>query len=603
MKQKITKWIRDPRTLRPVQAVVHPAWILAVAVLLVNDHVIKPAAMIEPVAGKLSDFAGLFLAPVLLAALLGARSRRGLWASGAAVGAVFAAINTSPALAATWDGLVSTVVPFVTTPDPTDLIALVAIPAGLLFFEQAMKPRSTRAARRVVEATAVTVGALACVATSPPPCEGEFCGGTTPEQQSQISILNKTNELHVLRVRRLRDRVRIDCDRVSESPNTHLRSGAFGPPQSWFVQSGQEIPVRAFEVDPWSGEPLSEGADRPCHAALVESDSVPDILVFWGGGLPQKSFAFDAEIPQDIPADDNTVVLEADYSRTPDDQMHPWRNRGDCGPRADICGDDLLEPLAEIPDGARYSWRSVSDETLHYVRSGLSGGTLNTIPEACQMPDASDGIAWEQPPSGDFEVVAFHQGRDGCHEIELQNRLSDPENRETRSWWVCAPAASLALLQPGDAPVNIAASRLRTGATFNTGGYTGLRIDVTREGDLMGGGPSQFHRIWLVAGFGVPDEIDFDFSNIVREGCEPQEAACGQVAVPVDVSIGAFGETLAPGESAVLGEVLQSEIHLVRAEARPVLDTNCEAEEGALDLAPGDPGVSVTYMESVVITN
>ena len=51
----------------PGEAMLHPALLVAVAVLLLNDHVLKSAAP-GLVTGKLSDFAGLFFFPALLQA-------------------------------------------------------------------------------------------------------------------------------------------------------------------------------------------------------------------------------------------------------------------------------------------------------------------------------------------------------------------------------------------------------------------------------------------------------------------------------------------------------------------------------------------------------
>jgi len=45
----------------------HPATLISISLLLFNDHVLKIAAP-SPLTGKLSDFAGLFFFPFLLAA-------------------------------------------------------------------------------------------------------------------------------------------------------------------------------------------------------------------------------------------------------------------------------------------------------------------------------------------------------------------------------------------------------------------------------------------------------------------------------------------------------------------------------------------------------
>src|SRR5688572_15378792 len=72
------------------------AWWLALAVLALNDHVLKGSGLLPGVlTGKLSDFAGLIVAPLLLCALLGVRTDRARALAFAAVIAPFVAIKTS----------------------------------------------------------------------------------------------------------------------------------------------------------------------------------------------------------------------------------------------------------------------------------------------------------------------------------------------------------------------------------------------------------------------------------------------------------------------------------------------------------------------------
>ena len=68
--------------------------------LLLNDHVLKGAGLLPPaLTGKLSDFAGLIVAPVLVASAVRARATLPrLFAFGLVVG-VFFAINVSHAAA------------------------------------------------------------------------------------------------------------------------------------------------------------------------------------------------------------------------------------------------------------------------------------------------------------------------------------------------------------------------------------------------------------------------------------------------------------------------------------------------------------------------
>lgn len=120
--------------LSPRRALLHPAWLAAVAVLALNDHVFKGASLLPAVVtGKLSDFAGLFAAPALLAALLGVSSTRALACCHLATGAVFTAIKVSgPASELFTSALALAHLPWRNVVDPTDLVALVALLASFV---------------------------------------------------------------------------------------------------------------------------------------------------------------------------------------------------------------------------------------------------------------------------------------------------------------------------------------------------------------------------------------------------------------------------------------------------------------------------------------
>lgn len=159
-----------PTTL--LRAFRHPLIIGSIALLLVNDHLLK---VYSPswLTGKLSDFAGLFFFPFLLALLLrrAARSddralRWGLLLTGLA----FGAIKTLPAAnaAATWAVrlLLGPSVRFVL--DPTDLMALAVLPAGWLF-GQHLRVEHARARPGRLAYAMLALGSLAALATSPCP--------------------------------------------------------------------------------------------------------------------------------------------------------------------------------------------------------------------------------------------------------------------------------------------------------------------------------------------------------------------------------------------------------------------------------------------------
>jgi hypothetical protein len=130
----------------PLGEAVHPVALAAVALLGINDWVLKPrpgqGALAAVVTGKLSDVAGLVFAPVVLsaaiglvlhgAARLGARvdpslSRRRLIACTAATGAVFVAVKLVPAAAHALGVAISQIRAARIVADPSDLCCLPAL--------------------------------------------------------------------------------------------------------------------------------------------------------------------------------------------------------------------------------------------------------------------------------------------------------------------------------------------------------------------------------------------------------------------------------------------------------------------------------------------
>jgi outer membrane protein assembly factor BamB len=156
-----------PTSARPPDHVLlHPAWLGALAVLVVNDHLLKGAGLLPGwLTGKLSDFAGLVVAPALLAIALRARGARALAACHVAVGAGFALLKLWPAAAGAWSWALSGLLPSRLWSDPTDLVALPALGASWWLVGRASRgpaPERDRGRKLVVAA----FGLFGCVATS-----------------------------------------------------------------------------------------------------------------------------------------------------------------------------------------------------------------------------------------------------------------------------------------------------------------------------------------------------------------------------------------------------------------------------------------------------
>lgn len=117
-----------------MSAMLHPLTLISLALLVLNDHFLKwahPGWIPNYMSGKLSDVAGMILAPIVLSV---ATRHRAPWLCALAVAIVFALTKTwSPANHA-WCAMMGPLVK-----DPSDLIAL---PFGALVVIVARRSRS-----------------------------------------------------------------------------------------------------------------------------------------------------------------------------------------------------------------------------------------------------------------------------------------------------------------------------------------------------------------------------------------------------------------------------------------------------------------------------
>ncbi|MBC8067950.1 MAG: hypothetical protein IAG13_06410, partial [Deltaproteobacteria bacterium] len=246
-----------PRPIRPARVLLHPLWLGALVVLVLNDQWLKHADVLPPVlTGKLSDFAGMLVAPALLAAMLGVHTRRGWWLAHLAVGSVFTALQLSPAFATQWSASMGAFAfPWWVTSDPTDLIALPLLFGSARWFVAAMAVPSRRLARRSAEAGAAGVGLLCCMATSQ-----ENGGEWFPDVDAEAWLHNGTDDELVIRVRQLRPSVQLDCDAVASDPAGLLPASLFDRAQSWTLPPDANMAV--LESDAIG-----------CRVAMIDADA------------------------------------------------------------------------------------------------------------------------------------------------------------------------------------------------------------------------------------------------------------------------------------------------------------------------------------------
>lgn len=372
--------------IRPARALLHPAWLIALVVLATNDHWLKQAAILPPVVtGKLSDFAGLLVAPAVLAAMLGLRTRRAWWLAHLAIGLVFSALQLAPAFAELWSALMGAFAfPWRVTSDPTDLVALPMLALSARLFWPAMTMRSIRLVRRSAEAGAAGLGLMCCVATSretpePEPWEEPEW---LPDVTADVWLHNGTGEAQVIRIRPLRGSVQLDCNAVKEDPARLLRAPLFDHVQSWTVPIDANLSV----ID-------HEPGAAPCYAAMVDADVLEPVLLFWFDGQPaQTTFS---GLGASGAAGEIEIVTDED-------------GRGEYEPASAILfvAGESSEPAGE-----------------------------------CAARDDAHRVDWgDEVPLGNFRVQALVPGVDGCTAIDL---ASVGDDADSERMYLCTPAIEL----------------------------------------------------------------------------------------------------------------------------------------------------------------
>ncbi|XXT22827.1 hypothetical protein WME94_14875 [Sorangium sp. So ce429] len=260
-----------------------PLFLGALALLVVNDHLLKGAGLLPgALTGKLSDLAGLVVAPVLAAALVNARTSRGRTLAFAAVVAPFAAIKLSAAAAQLLVGLVGLAgIKWRIWQDPTDLAALVVLVPAWRFSARAassreLSARSTDEGSRtawVLERAILGASAVACVATGTPPPEGYL---------TDAYLVNVTPGIVDVRVRWVD--ASLDCSAVtSGDPTRMFGPSAFNLGTTYRLDPQDTLPLNRTVARRAAGvfDETVPTSEEPCEVVLLETDGMRPVVVWW----------------------------------------------------------------------------------------------------------------------------------------------------------------------------------------------------------------------------------------------------------------------------------------------------------------------------------
>jgi hypothetical protein len=174
----------NPLLDKALRLLVHPLTLLALALLLINDHILRrfwPTAL----TGKLGDFAWLFFIPLaviaILALLMPADGRHRARAipvlAYGSVGLIFGLAKTTLAAQALVVSVASRLFGFPVgwRLDPTDLVALASLAASAWLWSKTPEPQPRRERVGAAGWAAVAAAALLTVANSPAPDPGIYC--------------------------------------------------------------------------------------------------------------------------------------------------------------------------------------------------------------------------------------------------------------------------------------------------------------------------------------------------------------------------------------------------------------------------------------------
>ncbi len=254
---------------RAPKAAFGPLWWSALVTLALNDHVLKGSGLLPGwLTGKLSDFAGLVVAPVLVAVAVGARSRRAAAAIVLAVGSGFTALKLSRTLA---DGFEA---PFQALgvscrlwTDPTDLVALLVLPFVYELLAGADGVDAGRSPRRQaswLDSLGVALGGLACMATS-----------MTEDPMGLGLVVNATHEDLRISMREAADS--LDCALLATNPQAAI--AAVGLKQG-----------TCSDTPPREGVVIRMQRPIQCGFVVLSTPGLPPTALFWTN-LEERSLA------------------------------------------------------------------------------------------------------------------------------------------------------------------------------------------------------------------------------------------------------------------------------------------------------------------------
>ena len=252
----------------------HPIWWVSLIVLVLNDHFLKGAGILPGwVTGKLSDFAGLIVAPVLVVSLFRIRSWTVRVFAFAAVVVPFVLINLWADAALVVEAITAKLAfPWRIWSDPTDLAALAVLPVAVRIVDSSSRPvrQPCRFGGKKAAYVGAVLGGLACLATSNP--ADRF------DPKMPIHIVNRSMEPR--RVCVFHITAPINCENLRNGPDGVITPTMFVRGQ---CTSAETYELRTGWIDPTIADKgtveLPDGR-KTCGAVVLKIAGMVDTVVF-----------------------------------------------------------------------------------------------------------------------------------------------------------------------------------------------------------------------------------------------------------------------------------------------------------------------------------
>jgi len=533
-----------PVSQSPRNPLESPFWWLALVTLLLNDHVLKTAGVLPGVlTGKLSDFAGLVVAPVLLVALLRATSLRARLAGFGAVAAGFSVVKLSAAAAGAAAAALGAIgIPSRIIADPTDLIALAVLPAAFLLTTPRPAETPTGPARSFVGRAGLVVGMIACMATS------QAEGPSNSEWDTTAFLLNSTGAPLDVRIRYYDGE--IDCEALGDRAARALAPSAFGEGVLFHLNASETVPLSQVDVLAAAGQldVFFEPESPSCEVVLIQSDGLPSTIAWWSD-LPVVSvpLAFSSMELDNMPAlKDGLVTLmleEKELKAVPRGLV-----------KADVARESI-EASSCPAQGESFQWSGVT-----FSDGEFTIASVDSLPDGCL--DIGVSYADGQGGGGGAGGAGGAGGSGGMGGAGG----SDP-GADVHRISLCVPQGVFPF-QAGDA-VQIKMSWVNARSLEMKGA---TKTFIARSGQSFPAHP-------LPSG-----------TSLLPKDCDGDRMACGGFSVPVSLQPPG-GAAIEPGKEAIIdgGDGGKVRVLLGRSEQVLAARASCEPDRSTL-------GIKVDYI-------